>query len=88
MRSLLRLATGLTKKHRAQVAMCVKPVLPPNPTYTNIVNRINALIEINGEEAYLAFIDKANYYIDYYKTTIAARKGRSTKDKSTETTTK
>ena len=59
-----------------------------DPTYTNIVNRINALIEINGEEAYLAFIDKANYYIDYYKTTIAARKGRSTKDKSTETTTK
>jgi hypothetical protein len=59
-----------------------------DPTYTSIVNRINALIEINGEEAYSAFVDKANYYTDYYKTTITARKSRNAKDKKAETATK
>jgi hypothetical protein len=31
---------------------------------------------VNGDAEYAEFIDKVNYYVDYYKTTLAARKGR------------
>lgn len=41
-----------------------------------ISTRINALAVVNGDAAYTNFIDKANYYINYYKETVTARKGR------------
>lgn len=44
--------------------------------FADITTRINALVVINGEAPYAAFIDKVNYYINYHKDTIAARKGR------------
>ena len=44
--------------------------------FADITTRINALVVVNGEEPYAAFIDKVNYYINYHKDTIAARKGR------------
>jgi len=44
--------------------------------FTDITTRINALVVVNGEANYATFIDKANYYINYYKETLAARKGR------------
>lgn len=55
-----------------------------DPTYEAIVQRINALVVVNGEAAYAEFIDKVNYYIDYYKNTVAARKGRKEKDETPE----
>jgi hypothetical protein len=45
-------------------------------SYDAIVTRINALSEVNGDAEYAEFIDKVNYFVDYYKTTLAARKGR------------
>jgi hypothetical protein len=48
--------------------------------YEAIVTRINALSEVNGDADYAEFIDKVNYYVDYYKNTLAARKGRSKTD--------
>jgi Family of unknown function (DUF6261) len=41
-----------------------------------IVTRINALAVVNGEADYATFIDKANYYIDYNKTLVTARKAK------------
>lgn len=39
-------------------------------------NQINALALVNGEAKYAVLIDRINYYIDYNKNTLAARKGR------------
>ena len=47
-----------------------------DPAYQAIVNQINALVLVEGEANYSEFIDRVNYYINYYKTGIAARKGR------------
>lgn len=44
--------------------------------FADITTRINALVVVNGEAIYGTFIDKVNYYINYHKNTIAARKGR------------
>ena len=44
--------------------------------YEGITTRVNALSEVNGDTEYAEFIDKVNYYVDYYRTTLAARKGR------------
>ena len=52
--------------------------------WETIVIRINALVVVNGEANYAAFIDKVNYYIEYNKGLINARKGKKEKD-STET---
>ena len=41
-----------------------------------IVTRINALAVVNGEADYATFIDKANYYIDYNKSLVTARKAK------------
>lgn len=41
-----------------------------------IARRINALVVVNGEADYAAFIDKVNYYIDYNKGLINARKAK------------
>lgn len=42
-------------------------------TYRNITDAINGLAIINGDTAYRAFMDKVNYLVDYYKTTLAQR---------------
>lgn len=47
------------------------------PAYTAIVNQVNALALVNGDAQYAEFIDKVNYYIGYYKDTVAARRGRA-----------
>ncbi len=46
-------------------------------SYEAIVTRVNALSEVNGDAEYAEYIDKVNYYVDYYKTTLAARRGRN-----------
>lgn len=52
--------------------------------YKNIVNVINALVLLNGEDQYSSFIDKVNYQIDYYKNTISTRRSKG-KDESDST---
>ena len=47
-----------------------------DPAYQAIVNQINALVLVEGEANYAEFIDRVNYYINYYKTGVAARRGR------------
>lgn len=47
-----------------------------DPAYQAIVNQINALVLVEGEANYAEFIDRVNYYINYYKAGIAARRGR------------
>ncbi|MEI6753136.1 MAG: DUF6261 family protein [Paludibacter sp.] len=49
-----------------------------DPAYQAIVNQINALVLVEGEANYTEFIDRVNYYINYYKTGIAVRRGRKT----------
>jgi hypothetical protein len=49
---------------------------PTDTTYRSIVNRINALVEINGPERYKAFIDSHNKTIEQYRNIVAQRKGR------------
>lgn len=56
--------------------------------YYVIVERINALIIVNGEEAYREFVNKLNTFIDKYANTIAQRQGRSkSKEEEEETAT-
>ena len=52
-------------------------------TYRNITDAINGLAIINGDTAYRAFMDKVNYLVDYYKTTLAQR--RANKKETVET---
>jgi len=47
-----------------------------DPAYDAIVKQINALALVEGEANYAEFIDRLNYYINYYKAGIAARRGR------------
>ena len=52
-------------------------------TYRNITDAINGLAIINGDTAYRAFMDKVNYLVDYYKTTLSQRRANK---KATVTT--
>ena len=52
--------------------------------WETIAQRINALVVVNGEAPYAAFIDKVNYYIEYNRGLINARKAK--KDKGDDTT--
>jgi hypothetical protein len=54
-------------------------------TYNAIVEQVNALVLVNGSADYAEFIDKVNYYVDYYKNTLAARKGRIKAEAATAT---
>jgi len=49
-------------------------------TYHAIVNRINALIIIEGESAYASFANEMNARFDSYSHLLAQRKGRNAKD--------
>lgn len=55
---------------------------PLDEIYHTIVDVVNSLVLLNGEEDYSAFIDKVNYWIDYNNTTINMRKStnKSKKD--------
>ncbi len=48
-----------------------------DPIYQMIVERINALIIIEGEAAYARFVEEHNLHIEHYKTIIAQRRGRA-----------
>lgn len=53
--------------------------------FADITTRINALVIVNGEAAYAAFIDKVNYYINYHKEMLAARKSRKKGEETNST---
>jgi hypothetical protein len=48
--------------------------------YRQVTKRINALIEINGEEPYKVFVDELNQRIDFYGNNAAIRSGQKAKD--------
>ncbi|MDR3195157.1 MAG: DUF6261 family protein [Tannerella sp.] len=52
-----------------------------DPTYHHVVNRVNALIEVNGPAEYQSFINIHNATIEQYKHILAQRKGRGKNDK-------
>jgi hypothetical protein len=47
--------------------------------YTQIIDRINASILLNGEAVYADFVNKLNERLTYFKNTLAQRKGRAEK---------
>jgi hypothetical protein len=47
--------------------------------YDTIVNRINALIIVNGARAYTAFVNELNERVDKYNLIVAQREGRNSK---------
>lgn len=53
--------------------------------YRSMVSRVNALVIVNGEDAYSDFIDKVNVIIDAAKTTLASRSTRNAAKKKTST---
>jgi hypothetical protein len=53
------------------------------PAFAAIVNRINALAEVNGSDNYALFIDQLNLYSHNYKTAIKNRKKRRKERKKT-----
>lgn len=56
--------------------------------WETIARLVNALAVVNGDTAYAAFIDKVNYYIDYNKNLVNARKGRKSGEDATADTAK
>lgn len=48
--------------------------------YETITKRINALVIVNGPEAYEAFINELNQRIEKYNDIMAQRQGRNKKD--------
>ena len=48
--------------------------------YTRVTKRINALAIVNGEAAYVAYINELNQRIASYSNLLAQRKGRNAKD--------
>ena len=49
--------------------------------YRAFVKRVNALIEVNGEEDYLTVVNNMNKLIDYQQTILAARSTRNANKK-------
>ncbi len=52
--------------------------------YYSIIERINALMVIEGEGAYARFAEEHNLHIEYYKNIIAQRRGRAAARKENE----
>ena len=48
--------------------------------YAKVTEHINALIVVNGEAAYAAYVNELNQRIDSYSNLLAQRKGRNAKD--------
>lgn len=57
-------------------------------TYREIVERINALIIVEGEANYAPFVDQLNHRIDEYSNMLAIRQGVNNKDNDTPSDTK
>ncbi len=53
--------------------------------YQQIVERINAMITINGDEVYIEFVKELNMLINHYRDLVALRKGRNEADDTTPT---
>jgi hypothetical protein len=49
--------------------------------YRNIIERIEALILLNGDSQYSEFVNKLNNFLTHYNTIIAQRKGRNSAKK-------
>lgn len=58
--------------------------LETDKAYRAIVKRINALIEVNGEEAYSGFVTGMNQRIGNYELMLAQRRGRNAKENGQE----
>lgn len=76
--------TGLMQSRnteRAQKTKLRMSKVRPNvdAAYHSLTERINALVEINGEEAYAPFIKRINVRIDKLRLTLAQHKGRLAK---------
>ena len=56
----------------------VRPAI--DKIYRTIVQRINALIIVNGESNYSSFVTELNLRIQHYKHLLAKRKGRNSND--------
>ena len=52
--------------------------------YYEIVERINALIIVNGEKSYADFVNRLNAFIDKYNNTIAQRAGQKKSEEENE----
>ena len=55
-----------------------------DPSYLNIVSALETGSLLNPSEDYVSLILELNSRIDYYRNTLATRKGKKTKDKKTE----
>jgi len=64
---------------KTQLRMKEVRVLADN-AYAKVTEHINALMVVNGEAAYAAYVNELNSRIDSYSKLLAQRKGRSAKD--------
>jgi butyrate kinase len=62
------------KQVRAEIDKCV----------SSMIDRMDALILINGETVYTPFVNELNQRMVRFNTTLAIRKGRKTKDTKEE----
>lgn len=58
--------------------------LETDKAYRAVVKRINALIEVNGEQAYSGFVNEINQRIENYQVILAQRQGRNAKEAETK----
>lgn len=52
--------------------------------YRSFVNRVNTLIEVNGDTDYLDLVNKMNKLIEYQPSVLAARDTKNTNKKKKE----
>lgn len=72
-------------EHAAKPQQSLKQArLATDKAYRAIVKRLNALIEVNGEEAYADFVMEVNQRIENYNNVLAHRQGRNAKSKAEE----
>lgn len=82
------LFTSRYDEQAAKTALQMKDVrIEIDDAYNKIIERINALIVIEGEAAYVDFVTKLNLRIDHYASLLALRKGRNKAAAKAATTT-
>jgi hypothetical protein len=59
--------------------------LEVDEAYRKIAKRINALVEVEGEDAYKTFVNELNKRIEKYSDIVAQRRGRKQAEKEPET---
>lgn len=79
----LQASRNSEKANRTELRM-KKVRIQVDAVYRKIVERINALIIVNGEAPYAEFVNEVNARIGRATDVIAKRKGRSDKDSDTE----